>query len=226
MERSAYFQEQLAGKARVFGVNNQSPLDIAHQVRGEDPYLDMYNDPPFVHELLAACAEAFIAMARAFKRVLGEEDNESWDGACYRTGCGAAAADDTATALSPHLFAEFALPYDQRVFAPFAGGQVHFCGKAQHIIDGYLQAEEVRAINLGQPMLYDQPETAARMRDAGKVYLGAWPTEKGESLDAYLLRVLGPKGQPHRRQILSLRGHEFGIPPEHIADRWYAHQQQ
>ena len=34
LERSAYFREQLGDKVRVFSVNNQSPLEIAHQVRG------------------------------------------------------------------------------------------------------------------------------------------------------------------------------------------------
>lgn len=109
----------------------------------------MYDNPLFVHELLAACAKAFEAMATAFERLLGEEPIDSCDGACYRTGCDVAADDDAATALSPHLFKEFSLPFDQRKFERFGGGQVHFCGRARHIIHDYLQAAEVRAINLG-----------------------------------------------------------------------------
>lgn len=90
-------------KARVSGVNNQSPLDIARQVREEDLYLNTYGAPPFVYDLLAACGDAFVVIAAAFKQLLSGEPAESWDSACYRDGCGVAGADYTATALSPHL---------------------------------------------------------------------------------------------------------------------------
>lgn len=225
LERSAYFQEKLAGKARVFDVNNQSPLDIAHQVRGEDIFIDMYDDPPFVHDLLAACTRAYIAVAHEFKRVLGEPQNSSYSGACYREGCGVHAADDTATVLGPDLFDEFALPYDRQAFAAFGGGSIHFCGHAEHIIEGYLKAPEVRAINFGQPELYNQADVADRLAAAGKIYFGSWPVFDGESLDDYLQRVIGPAGR-YRPQLLSLRGHEFGIPPEQIAYRWYEYQRE
>ena len=224
LDRSAYFRDRLAGKSRVFSVNNQSPLDIAHQVRGEDIYYDMYDDPPFVHDLLSACTEAYIAVARAFKRVLGEPNDCSFDGSSYREGCGVNAADDTATLLGPDFFAEFALPYDCRAFAAFGGGSIHFCGHAEHIINGYCQAPEVRAINLGQPNLYDQAEIATRLAAAGKVYVGSWPVLNDETLDNYMQRILGPSGGDRRPQILGLRGHEFGVPPEQIASRWYEHQ--
>jgi hypothetical protein len=184
----------------------------------------MYDDPPFVHDLLAACTAAYIAVAHAFKRVLDEPLDSSRDGVSYRQGCGVHAADDTATVLVPDLFAEFALPYDCLALTPFGGGSSHFCGQAGHILDGYLAAQEVRAINFGQPHLYEQEKTAARLADAGKVYFGSWPVADGESLESYMLRVLGPPGSPPRPQLNSLRGHEFGIPPEQLAERWYAYQ--
>ena len=226
LERTAYFLDRLVGKALVFDVNNQSPLDIAHQVRGEDIFYDMYDDPPFVHDLLEACTRAYIAVARAFKKVLDMPDDCSYSGSIYREGCGVHAADDTATVLGPDLFAEFALPYDCRAFAAFGGGSIHFCGSADHIIDGYLQAPEVRAINFGQPELYNHAEAADKVAAAGKIYFGSWPVLEGESLDSYLQRVIGPAGAERRPQILGLRGHEFGVPPEQIAQRWYEYQRE
>ena len=226
LERTAYFQERLAGKALVFDVNNQSPLDIAHQVRGEDIFYDMYDDPPFVHDLLAACTNAYISITREFKKVLDMPDDCSYSGSIYREGCGVHAADDTATVLGPDLFAEFALPYDRQAFAAFGGGSIHFCGHAEHIMEGYLHAPEVRAINFGQPELYSQAEAADKLAAAGKVYFGSWPVLEGETLDNYMARVIGPVGADRRPQILGLRGHEFGVPPEQIARRWYEYQQE
>ena len=226
LDRSAYFRDRLGGKARVFSVNNQSPLDIAHLVRGEDLYYDMYDDPPFVHDLLSACTETYIALAHAFKRILDEPNDCLYDGSYYREGCGVHAADDTATILGSDLFEEFALPYDRRAFTPFSGGSIHFCGFADHIIDGYLLAPEVRSINLGQPELYDQTKIAPRIAAAGKVYAGSWPVLEGESIDDYLLRVIGPPGEKRRPQILSMRGNEFGMPPEQFAERWYEYQRK
>ena len=226
LDRTAYFREQLAGKAQVYSVNNQSPLDIAHLVRGEELYLDMYDDPPFVHDLLSACTEVYISLARAFKLVLDEPDTSSYNGSCFREGCGVHASDDTASVLGPDLFEEFGVPYDCKAFAPFGGGSIHFCGRAEHIIGGYLGAMEVRSINFGQPGLYNQVEVAPRIASADKVYVGKWPVLDGETIDAYFLRVLGTPGSKRFPQNRNLRGNEFGVSPEKFAERWYAYQRE
>jgi uroporphyrinogen-III decarboxylase len=226
LERSAYFARQLAGKARVFNINNQSPLDIAHQVRGEDLLYDLYDDAAFVHDLLEACTQAYIAMARAFKHVLDEPLDRTYSGASYMVRCGTHAADDSATLLSPEHFAEFGLPYDCKAFAPFGGGSIHFCGNAQHILDGYLAAPEVKAINLGQPKLYDPAELMPRLLAAKKVYVGNWPVHSGEDLDAYIQRIMDALGHRREGMLLNLAGWEFGIPPDEVADRWYAWQRE
>ena len=226
LERSAYFCRQLGNKARVYGINNQSPLDIAHQVRGEDLFYDLYDDPAFVHDLLEACTQAYIAVGRAFKQVLDEPADCSYSGASYRVQCGVHAADDSATLLRPDHFAEFALPYDRKAFEPFGGGSIHFCGNAQHILDGYLAAPEVKAINLGQPELYDPAELMPQLIAAKKVFVGKWTVHPGESLDDYVRRILDAMGHRQEGMLLSLAGWEFGIPPEQVSSRWYACQRE
>ena len=226
LQRSAYFRQQLGGKAHVYGINNQSPLDIAHQVRGEDLFYDLYDDPAFVHDLLDACTQAYIAVSRAFKQVLDEPTDRSYSGASYMVQCGVHAADDSATLLRPEHFCEFALPYDRKAFAPFGGGSIHFCGNAEHILDAYLAAPEVKAINLGQPELYDPVELMPRMIAAKKIYVGKWAVHREESLDGYIQRIMGAVGHRQEGMVLNLGGWEFGIPPEQVANRWYACQRE
>lgn len=209
LERALYFRDRLGGKANITTSHNQSPLDIAHLIRDDALFTDMYDDPAFAHDLLETCTQAYISVGRAFQEELG---------------CGATACDDSATLLGPAQFLEFALPYTRRALEAFGGGSVHFCGDGKHILEGYLAAPEVKSVNLGQPELYDPQELMPRLIAARKVYSGKWPVHPGESLEAYCRRILGALGSRRIGLILSLGGYEFGLPPEQVAECWYEAQ--
>lgn len=209
LERALWFREQLDGVVAVTTSHNQSPLDIAHLIRGDALFTDMYDDPAFAHDLLEACTQAYISVGRAFKDALG---------------CGVTACDDSATLLGPTQFREFALPYTRRALEAFGGGGVHFCGDGKHILEGYLAAPEVKSINLGQPELYDPADLMPRLVASRKVYSGKWPVRSDETVDDYCRRMLAAVGGRRVGLLLGLGGFEFGILPEQVAARWYAAQ--
>ena len=218
MERSAYFREQLGHKARVCSFSHQSPLDIAYQVRGEDFFYDLYDDPAFVHDFLDACTDIYVAVTRAFKELADEPADGPYSQAHI------ACSDDVSTLLGPEHFYEFSLPYTRKALRALGGGLVHFCGDAGHIIEGYLAAPEVKAINLGQPELYDPAIVMPRMLAARTIYSGGWPVHPEESLDDYIRRILELLPDRLEGMILGISSWKFNVPPEDIVNRWYALQ--
>ncbi len=72
LEYMAYFQEKLAGRAFVYTMDVQGPIDTAHQVYGDQFFYDLYDDPPFIHHLLELCTTAIIAGIKACKAINDE----------------------------------------------------------------------------------------------------------------------------------------------------------
>ena len=101
------------------------PFAEACSVCGISEYMLMlYDDPPLAHQLLEYLTNIVIDFCLA------------------QLGVGTpmiGAGDAAASLLSPNLYREFALPYEQRVCAAVhkAGGMVklHICGNTTHILD-------------------------------------------------------------------------------------------
>jgi hypothetical protein len=190
-EVTRHLRSAVGDRLPVYMADTQGPFDIAHQVRGHDLPTDLYDDPPFVHHLMELTTHVYIEVSRRFKAALGEpESSGHHSGNLAMEGCGLRLCDDSGVLLPPALLEEFVFPYHQRALATFGGGWVHFCGRAPQLIDGYLQIPEVRAINFGQPEMYDPAEVLPRCLAAGKLYYGAWPKHPGETSEAYFGRVL------------------------------------
>jgi uroporphyrinogen decarboxylase len=83
---------------------DQSPFDLACQLRGITRFmLDLVDDPPFAHRLLAYCAEAVAPYAIALGRAGADVLN---------TGDSAAGG----SLIGARMYEEFAWPYEKRVF--------------------------------------------------------------------------------------------------------------
>jgi hypothetical protein len=189
-----YFAEQLGDRARVYLPDTQGPFDLAHLLRGNDLFLDMYDDPEFVHDLMALVTDVFIEITRTLKRVLGEADTECYHGhgmssGIYMSNGGTRLSEDTVTLLSRRDIDEFVIPYTERALAAFGGGFVHYCGTNPGFFDALLELDLVRAINLGNPEMHDMPSIISKLMDRGRAYFGPIPLEPGEGLRAYLSRV-------------------------------------
>ena len=72
LDYMSFFQVKLAGRAFVFTMDVQGPIDTAHQVYGDAFFTDLYDDPPFIHHLLDLCVWALIKCIKACKQANGE----------------------------------------------------------------------------------------------------------------------------------------------------------
>ena len=110
-----------------------SPLDLANALRGDQLYLDYYDDPESVHELLDYCATATITFAEDLyaltRKYLGNTKYGMW----YLEG-NIHMSEDIACMSSPKIYREFAAPHTQRVIDHFGRGYMHTHSRAMYLV--------------------------------------------------------------------------------------------
>ncbi len=190
----AFFKKNLPNWIHVYLPDTEGPFDIAHSVYGDNIFYDIYDDPAFVHYLLGLCTELYIEVTRKLKEVIGENNNSCYHGhalvrGIYMRNGGVRISEDSATLLSPKHIDEFVIPYDKKALQTFGGGFIHYCGKHEYLLKAYLQLKEVKAINLGNPEMYDFYITMRNFLDHKKCYFGLWPKKSEETLESYINRM-------------------------------------
>lgn len=214
LAHTRYFRERLQGLDIGIGeVNNQGPFDIAHQVRGEDIFYDLYDDPAFVRELMEFSTSAYLKVYDLVEEAAG------------RTGrTDMSYCDDSSVLLSEQLFVDFSLPYLYKLGEHCESLSVHYCGKG-HLDRYYFECPKVKSINLGQPELFDYTDYMERIKQAGKIYTGFWPPLPQEaSAEAYFSRILTPLERGCEHLHLNIQGYEFGKATRELCSLWYLMQ--
>jgi MtaA/CmuA family methyltransferase len=117
------FREQAGGQVPILGWV-EGALAEAADLRGVGRLLsDLYDRPEWVTELLEFCTEEAIAFARA-QHAAGADIIGVGDAVCSQ--------------VSPKMYRQFALPYEQRIFAAIramgAVGRLHICGNTSRIV--------------------------------------------------------------------------------------------
>jgi hypothetical protein len=221
----AYFREELGDRARVFLADTQGPFDIAHLVRGEGIFLDLYDDPEFVDHLMGLATRMYVESTRLMRRATGEEDlgHAGYHMQVYMGRGTARACEDTTTLLSPEQVEKVAAPRTAEALAAVGEGWVHYCGSNPACERAFIEMDAVRGLNFGNPEMHDMPSVISRLAERGKVYLGGVPREEGEGLADYFRRVLEPTRATGRGLILqpALRGDEAANPAR-VLDEWAA----
>ncbi|NWG13253.1 MAG: uroporphyrinogen decarboxylase family protein [Acidobacteria bacterium] len=123
LEAIRLLSENVRGQIPVMGWV-EGALAEANVLRGDTALMtDLYDSPEWVLELLEQCVEVEIEFARA-----------QVEAGADIIGMG----DAIASQISPAMYRQFALPYEQRVFAAVhevgAIGRLHICGNTTHLL--------------------------------------------------------------------------------------------
>jgi MtaA/CmuA family methyltransferase len=117
------FREKVGGDVPIMGWVEGALAEAANLRGVSDLLLDLVLRPAWVEELLEVCVEVGIAFARA--QVQAGADI---------IGLG----DAVASQISPKMFRQFALPYEQRIFQAVhdlrALARLHICGNTSRIV--------------------------------------------------------------------------------------------
>jgi hypothetical protein len=107
----------------------------------------------------------------------------------YFPNAGVRLSEDTPTLLSPSMIDEFVLPYMHQAAKPFGGAFVHFCGKHDYLYDKVLECDFARAIDLGNPEMYDTNHLLEKCAQTNTVFYGKLANLENENWESYIKRI-------------------------------------
>lgn len=221
----AYFRQRMPDAASVciYPDTLWGPFSLAHLIRGDDLFMDLHDDPPFIHHLMEVATAVYVGCARVLKQALGEPEGQACQGSFFLSSSGVWSNEDTAVLVSRAQAEEFIFPYLRKAYGPFGGAVIHFCGRADHLFEPLLELPEIKGINLGEPhaqqISYEQMMQMILAK--GKAYYGGWPRQEGESTKAYFSRLLAPIAGEKRGLVLT-----YGLTeaeqhePGRVMDLW------
>lgn len=179
--------------ARIYPMDLQGPIDLAHLVYGDNFFYDLYDDVDFVKHLLDLCVEAINHGSKLCIDNIPSSDVviPHYNEVVLPTKIGGIkTSEDTSTLLSGEHIRTYAMTSTNRVLAKNGGGYVHYCGKNDHLYDEVLTSDYVHGINFGNPEMHDIEEVLRRCADTGKILYSTVPRQESESWLHYFTRLL------------------------------------
>jgi hypothetical protein len=183
---------------RLTHCDQQGPWDIAAQTRGHDIFLDVYEDPAFVHDLMKKCVKVYVAVSRLCKQYDPSPVGGGPGGGFWMSNGSVRMCGDSDILISAGQHREFVAPYEQEAFRAMGGGWFHYCGG----MPGFKRREglHLHEIFAAIPDLHGLNWTTAgdwlgemrRLRGWGVCHVGTLPRGDGEALADYFRRVLEP----------------------------------
>lgn len=194
LEHMVYMEDKLKGTGcGLFPMDIQGPFDTAHLVYGDDIFYDLYDDPEFVHHLMAlSCQAIFIGMGECMKIIADSVEGLRHYNNLYmpQSVGGLKLSEDTSTLLSKGHVQEFVAPYTSMVLSRYRGGYIHYCGKNEHLYREVMDMPLAYGINFGNPDMHDMADVLKDCAASGKIYYGPIPRQGGETLDCYFSRCV------------------------------------
>jgi len=131
-------------------VNLMGIQNIAMDLRGQELFIDYYENPSLAHHLLEICTRLSIEMGRGFRKfssavsagVTGIVKQVLPD--VYLT------SNCSVEMVSLETYNEFLLPYDNMLAEEFTPFGIHHCGKStEHVADGYARCKNLKFVEAG-----------------------------------------------------------------------------
>lgn len=159
-----FAQRRIGVEVPFWTMDIQSPFSVAaHIIDGSELMCACFTDPDAVHHLCKMITEVSIELMRQH---IAQMEHPGFPGRNFPSiseNVGVCIADDTPLImLSPDMYAEFALPYNNMIGEVFGGVHIHSCGGYMHNLDNLLKITNIRSIQLhAGPGEFALPETAA-----------------------------------------------------------------
>lgn len=127
------FVDWQQGEYAVSGFANAGPGDMANALRGNDLFMDLYDDPDRVHQLMQRCVAPIVWLERSIQRLTGDTISGSVTANCWFPGRVPYLSGDFNDLCSPDIFRAFDYQYMQQVANSFDGLYLHHHMKGFHI---------------------------------------------------------------------------------------------
>jgi len=152
LEITSYLNERTEGRIPVRVGDLQGPLGVAGQVwKDEHFFAAMLLDPEAAHHLLNLTTNLIVEYVKAHRTRCQEQFTIHCPHLWMPPEMGIGLSEDYLPVLSPHLYAEFGVPYVNRLAQEFGGVYIHCCGNFEHNFENLLQIENLRGIQVCLP---------------------------------------------------------------------------
>ena len=179
-----------------YHADTQGVFDIAHILYGEEIFLEMAMEERAgsIRELLGVCLSLYLEVSDRLKTDVGEGRDEMIHGhgtpqGLYFPNAGVRISEDSATLISPEMIESFLGPVIRESMAPYGGGFVHYCGRHEFLFEWLCRNELVRAVDLGNPEMYDLDFITGAAGETGTVLYSRVAPLEGEAWRPYLERI-------------------------------------
>ena len=161
----------------VYSPDLQGPLPITENLMGSNMYVDLYDEPEEVENMMQLVTDTFIAVQREWYYYYPPYSQDMCvDWGMLHKG-NVLIRNDAAMNISGACYERFVQPYDQQILNAFRGGVIHFCGKGDHYIDKLADLKQMYAINMSQPQWNDMSIIYKNTVDKGIQIIGLDPAE-------------------------------------------------
>lgn len=157
--------ENLAKHVHMTLPDTQGPFDLACLVWGADIFMAIYDEPELVRDFMSLMTDTFIAFNEYHKPFSHEPLASAYHIAGLKlVNGGIRVCDDSATLCDGNFYREFVVPCNERAFAAFGGGWLHYCGNGNHMLPGIYETKGVHALHFGNPDMHDLTAVCRELR--------------------------------------------------------------
>ncbi len=146
----AYLMDKSEGRYYVKLRGADGPMDIANALRGNELFVDFYECPDKVHELMDFCTKAVQWTLDRQKNVVGKLEGGVITGFdIWLPGNSVGQlSEDASTMCSPEMYREFGLPYTQRLADLYDHVFIHTHALGKHNIPVIAEIHKVDVIEI------------------------------------------------------------------------------
>lgn len=128
----------------------QSTFNTAHLVRGNDIFMDFYDNPEALDALLANVTEFMIKITRLLKSKISKDTKYFYDWGCMWAGT-ARISNCTMQLLSTEFYVDHVMKHDKHFFDEVGGGRVHYCGNSREMVKTFFGVNNVHGYDVIVP---------------------------------------------------------------------------
>jgi len=191
----------------------QGIFDIAHLVYGDGIFMDIMDEDKvaWIDEMLDICRDLMIRATQCVKHCIGEGDTWMTHGhgteqGIYFPDVGIRISEDSPAMIGPAQIDRFVIPNIEKCVEPFGGIFMHYCGGHNYFFERLCRCESVRAIDLGNPEMYDTRWLFEICAATDTVLYSRVAAEEGETAggdwQAYVRRLAGYVQETGARCVL------------------------
>ncbi len=148
LEFQQYFMAQKPQEYPLQHPDVQSAFNTAHLIRGNDLFLDMFDEPERVKELLFKVNEFMKVWLYETKRGITKAQEGWFYDACGYWKGGARISNCSMQMISPEMYRQFVQEFDSDLMDYLGAGRIHYCGEHPDVIKDFDDNKNISSIEI------------------------------------------------------------------------------